>query len=195
VRSERSGATGWPVNFFHGQCQPSPWPDWGWHVDGNWFRHTVDNSRQGLLLVGLFSDIVPGGGGTVVAAGSHRRTARVLAAHPDGLPHRVLFERVLAEPIGNFHEIVGAAGDVVLAHPFLFHTRGYERHGEPRSSATPRRRCGRRCSSSAATGTTRCWSDRSGRRWRSGPRRRRRTRCAANSDARSSRLKRVSVSG
>jgi len=31
-----------------------------------------------------------------------------------------------------FCEITGAAGDVMLGHPFLFHTRGYKRHGAPR---------------------------------------------------------------
>jgi hypothetical protein len=122
----------WPVNFHFGADEHARWPDWGWHVDGNWFRHTIDSPHQGLLLIGLFSDVVPGGGGTIVAGGSHRRTARVLAAHPEGLAHRDLFDLVLSEPIGNFTELTGAAGDVVLAHPFLFHTRGYKRTGTPR---------------------------------------------------------------
>ena len=122
----------WPVNFSFGADEQARWPDWGWHVDGNWFRHTIDSPRQGLLVIGLFSDVAPGGGGTIVAGGSHRRTARVLARHPDGLEHRRLFDLVLSEPLGNFTELTGAAGDVVLAHPFLFHTRGYKRSGPPR---------------------------------------------------------------
>ncbi len=130
----------WPVNFHFGSDAPEPVPDWSWHVDGNWFRHTVDSPHQGLLLIGLFSEIAPGGGGTIVAGGSHRRAARILAAHPDGLTHRELFDLALADPIGNFTELTGAAGDVVLAHPFLFHTRGYKRSGPPRfisNSETP----------------------------------------------------------
>jgi hypothetical protein len=122
----------WPVNFRHGRDQPEPWPTWGWHVDGNWFRHTLDSPRQGLLVMGLFSDVPPGSGGTVVAEGTHRRTARVLAAHPEGLHHQDLFARVLARPIGGFREITGSAGDVALCHPWLFHTRGFKRHGGPR---------------------------------------------------------------
>ncbi|MBL7500107.1 phytanoyl-CoA dioxygenase family protein [Frankia sp. CNm7] len=122
----------WPVNFAYGAHDPRPVPTHGWHVDGNWFRHTLDAPQQGLLLVGLFSDVEPGGGGTLVAEGSHRRAARVLAAHPAGLTHLELFDAVLAEPIGNITELTGAAGDVVLAHPFLFHTRGFKRHGRPR---------------------------------------------------------------
>jgi hypothetical protein len=122
----------WPVNFAYGAADPRPAPTVGWHVDGNWFRHTLDAPHQGLLLIGLFSDVDPGGGGTLVAEGSHRRTAQVLAGHPAGLTHLELFDAVLAEPIGSITELTGAAGDVVLAHPFLFHTRGFKRHGPPR---------------------------------------------------------------
>lgn len=122
----------WPVNFYYGAQRAERWPSTSWHVDGNWFRHTIDAHYQGLLLVGLFSDVAPGAGGMVVSAGSHRRTARVLAGHPQGLTHRELFDRVLAEPLDRFCEITGEAGDVMLGHPFLFHTRGFKRHGEPR---------------------------------------------------------------
>ncbi|MBZ4422799.1 phytanoyl-CoA dioxygenase family protein [Myxococcus sp. RHSTA-1-4] len=122
----------WPVNFHFGAHEPYRIPDFSWHVDGNWFRHTLDCPRQGLLVIGLFSDIAPRHGGTIISQGSHRRTARVLARHPEGLTHLELFERVLAEPIGDFLELTGAAGDVVLGHPFLFHTRGYKHGGPPR---------------------------------------------------------------
>jgi hypothetical protein len=123
----------WPVNFRYGAGQPRrAIPASGWHADGNWFRHTIDSPRQGLLLIGLFSDIGEGCGGTIVASGSHHRTARVLAAHPEGMTHLELSDAVLAEPIGNFTELVGEAGDVVLAHPFLFHTRGFKHAGPPR---------------------------------------------------------------
>jgi hypothetical protein len=122
----------WPVNFSFGAEDPAPWPTTSWHIDGNWFRHTLDCPRQGLLVIGLFSDVAPGTGGTIVAGGSHRRTAHVLAEHPNGLTHLELFDRVLAEPLGNFCELTGTAGDVVLAHPFLFHTRGFKRTGGPR---------------------------------------------------------------
>lgn len=122
----------WPVNFYYGRAETSPIPTTGWHIDGNWFTHTLDCPRQGLLVIGLFTDVAVDGGGTLVATGSHRRTARVLAAHPEGLSHRALFDLVLAEPLEGFVELTGAAGDVVLAHPFLFHTRGYKRKGPPR---------------------------------------------------------------
>jgi hypothetical protein len=122
----------WPVNFSYGADLADDYPSRGWHIDGNWFRHTIDSPYQGLLVIGLFTDIEPGWGGTIMALGSHRRTARVLAHQRRPIHHRDLFREVLRQPIGNFHEVTGAAGDVVLAHPFLFHTRGFKRAGPPR---------------------------------------------------------------
>lgn len=122
----------WPVNFSLGATEEYSIPNFGWHIDGNWFRHTLDCPKQGLLVIGLFSDIESRWGGTIVAEGSHKLTARVLADHPDGLPHRELFDRVMKSPLGGFRELTGQAGDVVLAHPFLFHTRGYKHMGPPR---------------------------------------------------------------
>jgi hypothetical protein len=122
----------WPVNFSFGSDQPYDFPTSSWHIDGNWFRHTVDCPKQGLLVIGLFSDIAPRWGGTILALGSHKRTARVLAQHPEGISHLDLFREVLSEPLGNFVEMTGRAGDVVLAHPFLFHSRGHKHGGPPR---------------------------------------------------------------
>jgi hypothetical protein len=122
----------WPVSFSYGADLPYDVPTTGWHIDGNWFRHTLTSGKQGLLVIGLFTDVGPRCGGTVLALGSHRRTARVLARHPDGIAHRDLFDEVLREPLGNFREVTGRAGDVVLAHPFLFHTRGIKHRGPPR---------------------------------------------------------------
>ena len=36
-----------------------------WHVDGDFFVHYLDSPEQALLVIPLFTDIVPGGGGTV----------------------------------------------------------------------------------------------------------------------------------
>jgi Phytanoyl-CoA dioxygenase (PhyH) len=122
----------WPVNFSYGAGAQRNYPTHGWHVDGNWFRHTIDCPKQGLLVIGLFTDIQPRWGGTIVAGGSHKLTARVLANYPEGISHIDLFQEVLREPLGDFHEITGNAGDVVFCHPFLFHCRGYKHGGPPR---------------------------------------------------------------
>lgn len=122
----------WPVNFSAGANLPYDIPTKGWHVDGNWFRHTINSPRQGLLIIGLFTDIAPRWGGTILALGSHKRTAIVLSHHPEGMERMDLIHEVLREPLGNFHEVTGTSGDVVLAHPFLFHNRGMKHGGPPR---------------------------------------------------------------
>jgi hypothetical protein len=122
----------WPVNFSFGSGQPYDFPTSSWHIDGNWFRHSIECPSQGLLIIGLFTDIEPRFGGTILSAGSHKHTARVLARHTGDISHLDLFSEVLTDPLGNFHEVTGSAGDVVLAHPFLFHTRGMKHCGPPR---------------------------------------------------------------
>jgi hypothetical protein len=122
----------WPVSFSYGADLPYDYPSHSWHIDGNWFRHTIDCPKQGLLVIGLFTAIQPRWGGTIVAGGSHKLTARVLARHPEGMTHTDLFKEVMNEPLGNFHEITGEVGDVALGHPFLFHCRGYKHGGPPR---------------------------------------------------------------
>ena len=75
----------WPVNFSKEAGQPWTVPTGGWHWDGQHFRHYVDAPVQGLLLLCMFSEIGPRGGGTLVAEGSHRIVARFLSLHPEGL--------------------------------------------------------------------------------------------------------------
>jgi hypothetical protein len=57
----------------------------GWHYDGSHFRHYLDSWEQGLLIVSLFSDVRPGGSGTLVAEGSHNIVAKMLAKYPEGI--------------------------------------------------------------------------------------------------------------
>jgi len=85
TRGRPSGWGWWPVNFALGADRPWDVPAGGWHWDGQHFRHYVDAPNQGLLLLCLFSEIRPHGGGTVVAEGSHRVVADFLHRHPEGL--------------------------------------------------------------------------------------------------------------
>ena len=75
----------WPVNFAVGSDKPWTVPTGGWHWDGIQFRHFVDAPDQGLLLLPMFSETGPRGGATLIAAGSHRPVARLLARQPDGI--------------------------------------------------------------------------------------------------------------
>lgn len=122
----------WSVNFGTAEYAGDPVPDYGWHIDGNWFVHTIDSNKQGLVVLGLFTDVGIHDGPTIVAVGSHIRTAHALARHPDGITHRHLFREILASPLDRFTPMTGSAGDVALLHPFLFHTRGIKALGPPR---------------------------------------------------------------
>lgn len=105
---------------------PEPGRTWepaGWHIDGIHFHHHIHSPEQGLIGLDLLTDVEPEGGGTAIRVGSHRITARILAAaEPDGLPHRELSSRVI-DAIGDCPvvEAYGRAGDVLLMHPHLLH--------------------------------------------------------------------------
>ncbi|KAF3347667.1 Putative polyprenol reductase [Verticillium dahliae VDG2] len=61
-----------------------------WHVDGDFFVHYLDSPEQGLLVIPLYSDIAPGGGGTVICPDAIPKVARHLHDHPEGVsPHMV----------------------------------------------------------------------------------------------------------
>lgn len=121
-----------PVNFPIADRVPGDVPAGGWHIDGAWETNTFQNLPLSLLIIGLVTDVKFGFGGTVFALGSHSTSARLIA-NPDANLSRVeLFKSLVKEPIGNFYEITGRAGDVVLAHPFLLHTTGFNCLGPPR---------------------------------------------------------------
>ena len=114
----------WPISFPGFDAPPWQTPVGGWHVDGIQFHHHVNSREQGLLPIFIFSDIGPGDGGTAVDAGSHFRTARILAAsEPKGLSAGELTQKMVVEPPQRPIEMNGRAGDVVLLHPFMLHAR------------------------------------------------------------------------
>ena len=112
----------WPV-LFPGFDSP-PWHplEKEWHVDGGFFHHHLDSPEQGMLPIFVFSDIGPGDGGTAIAPGSHKVTARVLRdAQPDGLSPQALSKAVAAHP-RHAIELHANAGDIAFLHPFMLHT-------------------------------------------------------------------------
>ncbi len=107
----------WPVNFSSGSDQEWIVPAKGWHWDGIQFRHFVDSPDQGLLCLCMFSDIVPHGGGTLVAEGSHKLVARFLQEQEDGIDVHDGIKMMnnrhpwLAELTGNSPEPAGSAAE------------------------------------------------------------------------------------
>lgn len=115
---------------------PSP-PSPGWHKDGDFFRHFLDSPEQGLLIIVMWSDIGPRGGGTFAACDSIQPLARFLAGRPEGvLPGEFNF-RSLVSGCTDFVEMTGEVGDVVLIHPFVLHASSQNHSGIPRFITNP----------------------------------------------------------
>jgi hypothetical protein len=93
-----------------------------WHKDGDFFRHFLDSPEQGLLVIGVFSDIETKGGATSIACDSVGHVARFLAAHPEGvLPLGTPADQIIST-CDDFVETTGEVGDVFLLHPFMLHS-------------------------------------------------------------------------
>jgi hypothetical protein len=60
----------------------------GWHVDGDSFVHFLNSPEQGLLVIPLFSDIQPHGGGTILCPEGIKEIAK----------HLVCVETVITHP-------------------------------------------------------------------------------------------------
>ena len=52
----------------------------GWHNDGDFFVHHLDSPEQALLVIPLYSEIVPKGGGTVICTDGIKHIAKLLVS-------------------------------------------------------------------------------------------------------------------
>ncbi len=139
----------------------------GWHVDGDSFLHFLDSPEQGLLIVAIFSDIHPKGGGTYIACDSVPLVARYLAEHPEGVEPNGFPCKDIIRRCRDFREATGKAGDVFLLHPFMLHTSSYNHRPEARLMINPSACCFSRCVTIAAA-TARPCADGAGRAARVG---------------------------
>ncbi|KAH7095050.1 hypothetical protein FB567DRAFT_511670 [Paraphoma chrysanthemicola] len=111
----------------------------GWHVDGDFFVHYLDSPEQALLVIPLWTDIVPGGGGTFICPAAIPHVAKHLAENPEGVSPRMSpraqnptfkqepglawFNALAAGmPDSAFVEATGVVGDVYLLHPLMLHS-------------------------------------------------------------------------
>lgn len=117
----------------------SPNPNSNWHKDGDFFRHFLDSPEQGLLVIGVFSDIEPRGGATYLAGDSVGHVARFLAEHPEGLlPAELLAPvRGIVQRCSDFSEATGVIGDVYLLHPFMVHSHSVNASSRARFIVNP----------------------------------------------------------
>ncbi len=131
---------GFICNFGIGADRPweAPSPNvTGWHKDGDFFRHFLDSPEQGLLVIVVWTDIEPRGGGTFIACDSVPVLARFLAERPQGvLPNEYGFQELI-QGCRDFQEITGRVGDVVLLHPFVLHCVSQNHNGTARMITNP----------------------------------------------------------
>ncbi|MGH3165438.1 MAG: phytanoyl-CoA dioxygenase family protein [Trebonia sp.] len=104
--------------------------------------HHVDSPEQALLNLFCFSTVDPGGGGTLLVEDSHHAAARILwEAEPDGLEADDFDEPLTAildqQGWPGVVEVLAEEGDVVLAHPLLFHASNPNHGIRPRVMAQP----------------------------------------------------------
>lgn len=109
-----------------GEGQDIP-PD-RWHVDGQQWVNFLDSGEQGLLIMPIFSDIRPGGGGTMICPAALPIMAQHLYDHPEGLmpgyrpvgeephgPHHQFQRRTGRKmPPSTWVEVTGEPGDVYM---------------------------------------------------------------------------------
>lgn len=122
-----------------------------WHVDGDFFVHYLDSPEQGLLVIPLFTDILPNGGGTMICPDAIPKVAEWLHEHPEGVSPRMVTrdhpdfakERNLqwycdrTRECEGFVEATGAAGDVYLLHPLMMHSASNNALRLPRIITNP----------------------------------------------------------
>jgi hypothetical protein len=63
-----------------------------WHNDGDFFVHFLDSPEQALLVIPLWSDIKPNGGGTVVCGDGIKWIAKHLVSSPYVTPGYFILE-------------------------------------------------------------------------------------------------------
>jgi hypothetical protein len=131
---------GYIVNFHLGAerdwVPPSPEAG-GWHKDGDFFWHFLDSPEQGLLVIVVWRDIVPKGGGTFIAADSVKPIAEYLNAHREGIhPFENEFGNLITES-QDFREVTAKAGDVIIMHPYMLHASSQNHSGKARFITNP----------------------------------------------------------
>ena len=118
--------------------------------------HYLDSPEQALLVIPIYSDIKPGGGGTFISPDSIGLIANYLAAHPEGvLPTELSFTPSTSQYTNpkddpgywshlkeikrcqRFAEMTGEIGDVVLLHPLMMHSASKNHLRIPRVIINP----------------------------------------------------------
>jgi hypothetical protein len=140
INGEPRWGNGFIVNFHLGadhEWTPPSQESRGWHKDGDFFWHFLDSPEQGLLVIVVWRDIGPKGGGTFMAPDSIKPVTEYLLANRQGVhPFEGEFGGLISQ-CHDFREVQGKAGDVVLMHPYMLHASSQNHSGIARFITNP----------------------------------------------------------
>lgn len=106
-------------------------------MDGDFFLHFLDSREQALLVIPVFTEIKPHGGGTAIAPEGIKMIAKHLYDHPEGVLPGGFGALDKIKKCEDFHEITGSPGDVVLMHPLMMHSASRNALRIPRIITNP----------------------------------------------------------
>ncbi|KZO89630.1 hypothetical protein CALVIDRAFT_603528 [Calocera viscosa TUFC12733] len=114
----------------------------GWrvllHTDNDWYRQFLDSSNNALVVIHLFTDVPPRGGGTFLCEDGIAGIEKVFYEHKEGLDSP--FVDITTGHIKDckkFTQVTGKAGDTFILHPHLPHTNGPNHLRTPRIITNP----------------------------------------------------------
>jgi hypothetical protein len=97
----------------------------------------LDSREQALLVIPVFTEILPHGGGTMISPDGIPLIAKHLYEHPEGVLPGGFDALEKIKLCSEFHEITGQPGDVVLMHPFMLHSASRNALRIPRIITNP----------------------------------------------------------
>jgi len=108
-----------------------------WHIDGGHFSpHHIDSPEQSIVILPMIRSVSVGGGNTIILQKSHIYMAQKLQeAHGQGIPKELTQNTSEIAKLWPKHLIQEVApcdkGDVIFLHPFLIHSAGQAKEGQP----------------------------------------------------------------
>ncbi|KZT54113.1 hypothetical protein CALCODRAFT_524925 [Calocera cornea HHB12733] len=96
-----------------------------WHIDGDWYQHFLDSGEGALVVIQVYTDILPRGGGTYVCEDGIAGICKFLYDRPEGSgnkPETGMYDHIKECKV--FKQFTAKAGDTILMHAHLPHCVG-----------------------------------------------------------------------
>ncbi|EJU05252.1 hypothetical protein DACRYDRAFT_46009 [Dacryopinax primogenitus] len=109
----------------------------GWHTDNDWYRQFLDSAGSALVMIHCFTDILPGGGGTLLCEDGTTELVKTLYDHPQGLEVPFAQRWTHVRNCKVFTEVTAKAGDTFICHCYTLHTASKNHHRNLRAITNP----------------------------------------------------------